>query len=61
MAHDRRINPADIAIGDIITSDPRRDYTVADLDVHDFGDVTIYSDDGQKVFVRADQTVAVRR
>jgi hypothetical protein len=57
---DTRIAPSQIHIGDVVTSDPRRDFTVADMDVDDFGNVTIYTDDSSKAFIAADQTVTIQ-
>lgn len=56
-----RISPRDIRIGDVITSDPRRDFTVRTLAVDEFGDVTINPGTADKAFIHADQTVTVRR
>lgn len=58
---DPRILPRDLRIGDVITSDPRRDFTVRELAIDDYGDVTINSGTTDKAFIHADQTVTIRR
>lgn len=55
-----RISPADLQVGDVITSDPRRDFTVRTLDRDEFGDVTINPGTSDKAFIHADQTVTIR-
>lgn len=57
---DQRIFPRELRIGDVITSDPRRDFTVRELVVDDFGDVTINPDAPDKAFINADQSVTIR-
>lgn len=57
---DPRISPSDLKIGDVITSDPRRDFTVRELVVDDFGDVTINPGAPDKAFINADQSVTIR-
>lgn len=57
---DPRIFPAELQIGDVITSHPRRDFTVYELEIDDYGDVTINPGTSDKAFIHADQTVTIR-
>lgn len=57
---DRRIFPRDLQVGDVITSDPRRDFTVHTLVRDEFGDVTINPDTPDKAFIHADQTITIQ-
>ena len=57
---DPRIDPAELRIGDVITSDPRRDFPVRELVIDEFGDVTINPGTADKAFIHADQTVTIR-
>jgi hypothetical protein len=57
---DPRIFPLELQVGDVITSDPRRDFTVRALAVDEFGDVTINPGTADKAFINADQTITVR-
>lgn len=58
---DPRIYPRSLQVGDVITSDPRRDFIVAEIVTDDYGDVTINPGTPDKAFINADQTVTVRR
>ncbi|MGY0062883.1 hypothetical protein ACWY4P_41160 [Streptomyces sp. LZ34] len=58
---ERRIHPRDLQVGDVITSDPRRDFIVRALAADEFGDVTINPGATDKAFINADQTITVRR
>lgn len=57
---DVRILPNHLRVGDVITSDPRRDFAVAELAIDSFGDVTINPGTPDKAFIHADQTVTIR-
>jgi len=57
---DPRIFPCDLRVGDVITSDLRRDFTVGEIAANEFGDVTINPDTSDKAFIHADQTVTIR-
>lgn len=57
---DQRIFPRELQIGDVITSDPRRDFPVRELVVDAFGDITINPGTPDKAFIHADQTVTIR-
>jgi hypothetical protein len=57
---DPRIFPRDLQVGDVITSDPRRDFIVASLTTDDYGDVTINPGYPNSAFIHADQTVTIR-
>ncbi|WP_329330794.1 hypothetical protein OIU81_03120 [Streptomyces sp. NBC_01454] len=57
---DIRIFPRYLQCGDVITSDPRRDFHVRELVVDEFGDVTINPGTRDKAFISADQTVTIR-
>lgn len=57
---DPRILPADLQVGDVITSHPRRDFTIYELVIDDYGDVTINPGTSDKAFIHADQTVTIR-
>lgn len=57
---DPRIYPAELQIGDVITSDPRRDFTVRTFEVDDFGDVTINRGTPDQARIDCDQTVTIR-
>jgi hypothetical protein len=57
---DHRIFPADLQVGDVITSHPRRDFLVAEIVTDDYGDVTINPGTSDKAFIHADQTVTIR-
>ncbi|MFD7661304.1 hypothetical protein [Streptomyces sp. NPDC059788] len=56
-----RILPRLLRKGDVITSDPRRDFTVRHLIADESGDVTINPDTGDQAFIHADQHVTVRQ
>jgi hypothetical protein len=58
---DPRILPADLRVGDGITSDPRRDFIVGEIVTDEFGDVTINPGTPDKAFIHADQTITVSR
>lgn len=58
---DPRIFPRGLRVGDVITSDPRRDFTVHEIATDEFGDVTINPGTTDKAFIHADQTVTVHR
>jgi hypothetical protein len=57
---DPRILPAELRVGDVITSDPRRDFTVRTIDRDEFGDVTINRGDPDSAHIWADQTITIR-
>lgn len=57
---DPRIFPARLVVGDVITSDPRRDFIVRAVEVDEFGDVTINPGTSDKAFIHADQSVTIR-
>jgi hypothetical protein len=57
---DIRINPRELQIGDVVTSHPRRDFTVRELVIDEFGDVTINPNTRDKAFISVDQTVTIR-
>jgi hypothetical protein len=56
---DPRIRPAQLQVGDWITSDPRRDFLVAEIAVDEFGDVTINPGAADNAHIWADQTVTI--
>lgn len=58
---DRRISPSDLQVGDVITSDPRRDFTVHTIERDTFGDVTINRGAPDSAHIWADQTITVSR
>lgn len=58
---DPRIHPRSLRVGDVITSDPRRDFIVAEIVTDDYGDVTINPGTPDKAFIHADQTITVSR
>lgn len=57
---DPRILPADLQVGDVITSDPRRDFTVHEMTIDEYGDVRINPDTPDRAFIHAGQTVTIR-
>jgi hypothetical protein len=57
---DPRIFPRDLQLGDVITSDPRRDFPVNFIEVDDFGDVTINPGTPDQARIDRDQTVTIR-
>lgn len=61
MDRSLHIGPTEIQIGDVITSDPRRDFHVDYTETDDFGGTTIYTSDGAKAYICPDQTVTVQR
>jgi hypothetical protein len=56
---DHRIPPSQLQVGDWITSDPRRDFYVAEIVVDEFGDVTINPSSDDRAHIWADQTVTI--
>lgn len=56
---DPRIHPAQLQVGDVITSDPRRDFHVAALEFDEF-DVIVNPGDGDQVRIDREQTVTIR-
>ncbi|RXS84185.1 hypothetical protein EST92_11545 [Streptomyces sp. TM32] len=57
---DIRIYPRALQVGDVITSDPRRDFPVRELVIDEYGDITINPGTRDKAFISADQTVTIR-
>lgn len=57
---DLRIFPKHLSVGDVITSDPRLDITVHDLEADEFGDVIVNPAGPNRAFIHADQTITVR-
>jgi len=57
---DPRIFPSELQPGDVVTSDPRRDYTVRTVVLDDFGDVLINDGAPDRVRIDREQTVTIR-
>jgi hypothetical protein len=55
------VDPSGIQIGDVITSDPRRDFDVIYKEVDGFGGLTVYTSDSARAYINPGQTVTVRR
>lgn len=56
---DPRIFPTELHIGDVITSDPRRDFPVRTVALDDFGDVVINDHAPDRVRIDREQTVTI--
>jgi hypothetical protein len=57
---DPRIFPLELQVGDVITSDLRRDFPVHALEVDDYGDVIINPGTPDQARINRDQTVTIR-
>ena len=56
---DERIFPTELQSGDVITSDPRRDFHVRTVALDDFGDVVINDGTPDRVRIDREQTVTI--
>jgi hypothetical protein len=56
---DPRIFPTELQPGDVITSDPRRDFHVRTVTVDDFGDVVINDHAPDRIRIDREQTVTI--
>ncbi len=57
---DPRIHPRDLRIGDVITSDPRRDFPVRAIEADGFGGIYINRGEPDQARIDEDQTVTIR-
>jgi hypothetical protein len=57
---DPRIFPLELQVGDVVTSDLRRDFPVNFIEVDDFGDVVINPGTPDQARILRDQTVTIR-